>query len=201
MASVVTKHLRVVSAELQSDLRDEEQRVKLTGHIAAIQRGDEAALEQLYHATVDQLFALSIRILGPGPDAEEIVEDVFLYVWKNANRYASEQGHPIAWLITLTRSRAIDRYRYRQKHTRISEALASEPAQATSVEEPLAMFYNTRLRQAIEALPEVRRHILTLAYFRGMTQAEIAEDLSMSLGTVKTHIRRTLMALREEVAE
>lgn len=203
MTHATQRILRLVSAELEHEIDsdiDEEAKTKvLVTLINDIETGDEAALERLYEMTIDQVFSMASRVLGVGPDAEEVTEDVYLYVWRNAGRYDPDHGHPIAWLLTLVRSRAIDRYRHQSKHTRVSDALASEPVPDLVEEEPLAMLYGTKLRACIEALPQVQRQILTLAYFRGMTHVEIARDLAMSLGTVKTHIRRTLIALRVEV--
>ncbi len=189
--------LRLVSAEQEID---EDAKTKaLADLIHQINTGQETALEQLYEATIDRVFSVACRILGAGPDAEEVTEDVYLYVWRNADRYDSELGHPIAWLLTLVRSRAIDRYRHQNKHNKVNEALAREPSTDLMEEDLLSLLYSTRLRACIEELPQVQRQILTLAYFRGMTHKEIAQDLAMSLGTVKTHIRRTLIALRVDV--
>ncbi|MEM9620022.1 MAG: sigma-70 family RNA polymerase sigma factor [Pseudomonadota bacterium] len=169
--------------------------------LSAVARQDETALEKLYLATVDTVFALVSRILGNGPDAEEITEDVYLYVWQNASRYDPSQAHPVAWLVMLARSRAIDRYRHRVKHQRISDALYNEVSPEVSSDEPLALLNLSRLHDQLNALPQTPRQILAMAYFRGMTHVEIAEQLQMSLGTVKTHIRRTLIALRSDIED
>ncbi|MEM7003434.1 MAG: sigma-70 family RNA polymerase sigma factor [Pseudomonadota bacterium] len=187
-------------AEVEQTLDEASRTKELVDLIGGIMAGDEPALERFYEATIDRIYALASRILGQGPDAEEITEDVYLYVWRNAERFDADQGHPMAWLVTLVRSRAIDRLRHLNKHARVGAALADAAATADIVEEePFALLHGTRLMASIEALPQVQRQILTLAYFRGMTHAEIAQDLGMSLGTVKTHIRRTLIALRVEV--
>ncbi len=188
-------------SSLQSDITmdDDGAREALAQLIQRIGGQDEIALEKLYLATVDTVFGLVSKILGTGPDAEEVTEDVYLYVWQNAQRYDPVQAHPTGWLIMLARSRAIDRYRHRAKHQRISEVAQQEAAIEISDDEPLTLLLETKLRHWLEALPQTPRQILTMAYFRGMTHAEIAEDLQMSLGTVKTHIRRTLLTLRAEV--
>ncbi|MEM8501218.1 MAG: sigma-70 family RNA polymerase sigma factor [Pseudomonadota bacterium] len=188
-----------MSAQPEQEIDKESKKKALVNLITEISNGNELALERLYEETVDHIFGIASRILGPGPDAEEVSEDTYLYVWHNAKRFDAELGHPLAWLITLVRSRAIDRYRHQSKHTKVRDALAQEATNITVHEEPLALLYSTKLHTCIEALPQVQRQILTLAYFRGMSHAEIAQDLSMSLGTVKTHIRRTLIALRDEV--
>lgn len=177
----------------QPDIND------LGAQLKQIQAGSEPALEQFYAGTVDRVYALAARILGRGPDAEEITEDVYLYVWTNAERYDAGLGRPLSWLLTLVRSRAIDRWRYNARQKRLGEALASEP-QAEALEPGLdVLFGQTRLHRCLAALPQVQRQVLALAYFRGMSHSEIAAELQMSLGTVKTHIRRTLVSLRAEM--
>ena len=162
---------------------------------------NNSALEQLYLATVDTVFGLTSKILGVGPDAEEVTEDVYLYVWHNAHRFDASQGHPMAWLVMLARSRAIDRYRHRARVQRLDSELQQESQAHAETEEaePLSLLLDRKLQQWLQALPTVQRQIISMAYFRGMTHAEIAAGLNMSLGTVKTHIRRTLLALREAV--
>ncbi len=199
MAIPAVSALRLVPLDVESKRLDADERATLQQHLSSIEGGDEAALEALYEETIDRVYALVQRILNNTADSEEICEDVYLYVWRNAARYDNLQGSPMAWLLTLARSRAIDRHRHRARHQRLGDALSNEPNAEIVEEEPLALFYGTRLREQIAQLPEVQRQILTLAYFRGMTHAEISTTLSMSLGTVKTHIRRTLSALGDDL--
>lgn len=199
MVSVSNRALSLVAAEIEKD--SAQSTAVRADWLSAVARQDETALEKLYLATVDTVFALVSRILGNGPDAEEITEDVYLYVWQNASRYDPSQAHPVAWLVMLARSRAIDRYRHRVKHQRISDALYNEVSPEVSSDEPLALLNLSRLHDQLNALPQTPRQILAMAYFRGMTHVEIAEQLQMSLGTVKTHIRRTLIALRSDIED
>lgn len=171
----------------------------LAAMINAIRGRDEAALEELYRATVAKVFGLVSKVLGVGPDAEEVTEDVYMYVWQNADRYDPDRAHPGAWLIMLARSRAIDRYRYQLKQDKISDALQKEQAIDLSDEGPLEILMDTKLHDWVDTLPQLQRQILKMAYFQGMTHAEISNELQMSLGTVKSHIRRTLLSMRAEV--
>ncbi|MEM7078705.1 MAG: sigma-70 family RNA polymerase sigma factor [Pseudomonadota bacterium] len=175
----------------------EADRQRLAALISGVVERDDRALEQLYLATVDTIFGLVAKVLGVGPDAEEVTEDVYLYVWQNAQRYNPEQAHPIAWLIMLARSRAIDRHRQRMRSERLIDTLQKEEAPQLDETEALASVLDARLRDWLVTLPQPQRQIIAMAYFRGMTHREIAAQLQMSLGTVKTHIRRTLLALRE----
>jgi len=191
--------LQLVTAEAGTQSTEPATRVELVALLGRIGHHDESAFESFYSATVDQVFGLVARIVGSGPDAEEVTEDVYLYVWHNHQRYQADKGHPLAWLFTLARSRAIDRYRYHAKHERLADAVTHEPTIESSTPDVSSLYSGTRLHRCIDALPLVQRQIISLAYFRGLTHSEIANSLDMSLGTVKTHIRRTLIALREEV--
>ena len=172
------------------------------GHLlAAIDAGDSRALDRFYERTVATTWRVAVALLGAA-DAEEVVEDVYLYVWHHPDAYDPARGSVAAWLTTLCRSRAIDRWRAQQRRTRLTDSLDYEDA-AVTVEVELeddaipTLRQNSRLAQALAALSEPQRQTVALAYFRGLTHQEIAAHLSMKLGTVKTHLRRALAVLRE----
>lgn len=191
-------HLQLVS-DSEMEFQDAKIQEDLASLIADMSLGNEGALETLYWQTVDQVYRLTEIILGDPSDAEEITEDVYLFVWRNTRQYDQTRGNPIAWILTIARSRAIDRLRYRRRQANLIQAIASEPAYSAVEEDCMEFFSNTEIKKRLEALPELQRQILTLAYFKGMTHAEISQFLSLSLGTVKTHIRRTLSKLRDAV--
>jgi RNA polymerase sigma-70 factor (ECF subfamily) len=168
--------------------------------LKTIAQGDELALAKLYDATCTQVYGLSLRILGDRQMAEEVTMDVYLQVWQQAGNYSETRGSTLAWLMMLTRSRAIDRLRTLQRERRYctvapaEEYLDIEPLldiQAMQTER------SNSVNTAFQKLRTVERQVLHLAYFAGMSHAEIANHVSLPLGTVKTHIRNALSQLRE----
>lgn len=159
---------------------------------------DQQALADLYDRTTGRVYGLALRITRSEALAEEIAGDVYLQVWKTAASYSQERGHPLAWLMVMTRSRALDALR------RIDPAMAHpEPetlAETSGGGDPQnllgALQEGTALYAAIAQLPAVQRQLLALAFFQGMTHSEIAAHAAMPLGTVKTHVRRALQSLR-----
>ena len=159
---------------------------------------DEAALGELYDRFSGLLLALSRRILMDSSDAEEILQEVFLQVWNQAERYDPSRSSVSTWLVLITRSRSIDRLRSRQVKDRTLQSLKQEkPHPHTSPEGVGAVLLDQRrqrLRREMQELPAEQRQVLELAFFRGMTQSEMAQATGIPLGTVKT---RTLLAMRK----
>jgi RNA polymerase sigma-70 factor (ECF subfamily) len=166
----------------------------------ASRNGD--AFRQLYERHAGMLFALALKILSNRTDAEDVLQEAFVQVWKTANAFDEQRGQPLGWLIMLTRSRAIDRLRSRQTRARVVEAAAQEeadwspqqPAQQVAVSETHRL-----VRDAINTLPEEQRSLIELAYFGGLTQTEIARRVGQPLGTVKTRLRAGMIRLREQL--
>lgn len=173
--------------------------------IIATAGGDRVALARLYDLTGSLIFGLVRRILEDEGEAEEVTLDVYLQVWRTAAEYRPERSSPLAWLGMIARSRAVDRWRSgrNDRERRVPDfAFESEPA----VEEgPLEMLARQHDRQAILAafcsLPPEQRTIVHLAFFGGCSQTEIAEQLGMPLGTVKTHGRKALARLKTELQQ
>lgn len=168
--------------------------------VARIEARDAEALALLYDRYSPRLLGLAHRILGDEGEAEEVLQDVFLYAWKAASSFDASRGSVLAWLLVATRSRAIDRLRARRPTFRSDEPLRelSNVAARDNVEETSALReWEALCRAAIEELPGEQRRVLELAYFQGLTHQEIAERTSAPLGTVKTRIRSGLMKLRE----
>ena len=159
---------------------------------------DEAALAELYDRYSGLLLALSRRILMDSSEAEEILQEVFLQVWNQAERYDRSRSSVSTWLVLITRSRSIDRLRSRQVKDRTLQSLKQEkPNQHTSPEgmgSVLLSQRRQRLRREMQELPAEQRQVLELAFFKGMTQSEIAQSTGIPLGTVKT---RTLLAMKK----
>jgi RNA polymerase sigma-70 factor (ECF subfamily) len=174
--------------------------VRLLGEIA---RGDRDAFGRFYdlHAALVHTFAL--RVLRERGEAEEVVQDVFVQVWRQADTYSADRGTPEAWLLTMTRSRGIDKLRSRRRRDEMVRPAENpdrmpEPAAAESVAGPAEA--RATLGGALADLPANQRSVLELAYFDGLTQSEIAARLGEPLGTVKTRMRSGLERLRSALA-
>jgi RNA polymerase sigma-70 factor, ECF subfamily len=164
----------------------------------AIARGDEGALARLYDAYRVILFGLLVRILNSREEAEDILQEVFLQVWRRAGDFDEKRGRPFTWLVTLTRSRAIDRLRLLAARQRLAAAAErDQPDQASDAfSDTVKSGQREIVRQALAELPEEQRQTLMLAYFEGLTQSEIASKLGAPLGTVKTRMRSGMIKLR-----
>jgi RNA polymerase sigma-70 factor (ECF subfamily) len=165
----------------------------------AVARGDEAALAACYDRYRLILFGLIIRILHDRQEAEDVLQEVFLQVWRRAGDFDEARGRAFTWLVTIARSRALDRLRSAGSRARLGEQAAQMPrdevrdAELDAVESEA----RTTVRSALAELPEEQRKALFLAYFEGLTQTEIAARLGDPLGTVKTRMRSGMMKLRE----
>ena len=171
--------------------------------IARIETRDADALGILYDRHSARLMGLAQRILGDTGEAEEVLQEVFLHVWKAAATFDPSRGPVLAWLLVATRSRSIDRLRSRRpgQSARIrSLEEAPETASREDVEADAAgREWEAQCRAVIGELPEDQRRALELAYFEGLTHQEIAERTATPLGTVKTRVRLGLMKLRERI--
>jgi RNA polymerase sigma-70 factor (ECF subfamily) len=167
--------------------------------IHAIARGDEAALGALYDRYRLILFGLLTRILNSREEAEDVLQEVMLQVWRRAADFDEQRGRPFTWLVTLTRSRAIDRLRVLGARQRLAESASrNAPEEASdAVKDTLHSEQREIVKRALAALPEEQTRILKLAYFEGLTQSEIAKKLATPLGTVKTRMRSGMIRLRE----
>ena len=166
--------------------------------VERISQRDQEALRILYERYGGLLLALARRILSNAYEAEEVLQEVFLQVWNQAGRYDTRRSSVSTWLVLITRSRSIDRLRSRQVAERTLTNLQTENrAQHTSPEGVRSVWMEQRrekLRQVLQRLPPEQREVLDLAFYRGMTQSEIAAATGIPLGTVKT---RTLLAMRK----
>lgn len=170
--------------------------------LKAIAAHDEAALAQLYDRYRAILFGLLMRILNNREEAEDVLQEVFLQVWRKAGDFDENRGRPFTWLVTLGRSRGIDRLRTLAARDRVAEAGAREAVDEISDAATDAFKSEQRglVSKALAQLPDEQKRPLMLAYFDGLTQSEIATRLGAPLGTVKTRMRTGLMNLREQLA-
>jgi RNA polymerase sigma-70 factor (ECF subfamily) len=156
-------------------------------------------LAALYDRHAPQLLSLARRILGTAGEAEDLVQEVFVHAWNSSSRYDPSRSSVSTWLVLITRSRAIDRLRHRQVVDRVHEAAhrdapADEHASPDGVESVLTRERRERVRRELENLPPEQRQVLEMAFYQGLSQAEIAARADLPLGTVKT---RTLLAMKK----
>ena len=169
--------------------------------IAGIVDHDERALLALYEATLSRVYGLVLRLVRRPHLAEEVAEEVFFQVWRQAPRFDPARGRPLTWLLGMARSRAIDAIRReaRFQHEELDEETApmSAPA-AESGDELLAVAQgHAQLHRALLLLKPQPRQLVALAFFNGLSHEEIASQTQLPLGTVKSRIRRALLKLRE----
>ena len=168
-----------------------------------LRAGDVKALDELYDRHTPLLYGIVLRILGRSADAEEVLQDTWVQAWKRAASWDPARGTVAAWLITLARSRAIDRLRSRSARQR-AETAAPIP-EARGQDEPAAgaadRQRSERMSAAMAALTPQQRQVLELGYFAGLSQSEIAARIGAPLGTVKSWTRQGLMRLRELVPQ
>jgi RNA polymerase sigma-70 factor (ECF subfamily) len=172
--------------------------------LARMARGDHDGLAELYDRHARPIYSLALRILQDPSDAEDVVQEVFSQAWQQAGRYDPARGAVAAWLLMVGRSRAIDRLRARRARP---ENLMDERAVLNVVDlgqtqdqQILSAEQIARVRAALDELPVLQRVAIELAYYEGLTHAEIAARLEQPLGTVKTRIRLALLKLRDGLA-
>jgi RNA polymerase sigma-70 factor (ECF subfamily) len=174
---------------------------KLASLVARIAEGNETALAALYDATNRGVMALAVRILRDEDHAEEVLLDVYMQVWRRAAEYSAARGKPSAWLLTIARTRAIDRLRAKRSRSAREEPIGDQLDAVASADDPEAASARNEGRQrvlaAIATLPAEQKRAIELAFFPGLSHAEIAAKLGEPLGTVKTRIRLGMMKLRE----
>ena len=162
---------------------------------------DVSAFEQLYDRHSRIVYALVLRILQQASTAEEVVQDVFLQLWRNAGQYQSDRGPFVPWLLTLARNRALDHLRLKSERQRRREDQADElPAIAKTPEYEKALDEKRRaerVRSLIGTLSAPQKKAIEMAYFEGLSHSEIANALQEPLGTVKSWIRNGLLRLKE----
>jgi RNA polymerase sigma-70 factor (ECF subfamily) len=175
-------------------------------HLARAAAGDDRGLAALYDAHGRAVYSMALRVLEDEADAEDVVQEVFAQAWRQASRYDAARGTVAAWLLTMARTRAIDRLRARRARPDTASPAPEEtwltlPAPAVDPGDAIAAARDAqRVRDALQALPVLQRLAIELAYFEGLTQAEIAARLEEPLGTVKTRIRLGLLKLRDALS-
>jgi RNA polymerase sigma factor (sigma-70 family) len=172
--------------------------------VARIVRQDQAALAELYRSQSARVYVVALRITQQVTCAEEVLQDTFWQVWRQAPRFDPQRGCAPAWVMTIARSRALDSVRAVVREPsghRASVTEASAALTGPSAEDPLDVLQclqrDSRLHAALAQLDPLRRQLISLAFFNEQTHGEIAAQMGMPLGTVKTHFRKTLAILRK----
>ena len=172
--------------------------------VARVAGGDQAAFEQLYEQSSPLLCTLVSRIVGNEGEAADLLQEIYLEVWRKASNYDRARGTPMAWLVTLARSRAIDRVRALGSRGKgVTASLDDTPASdliasnADAMEISAASERQALVWAALKTLPLVQRQAIALAYYEGLTHVEISGRLNVPLGTIKTRIRLAMEKLRD----
>jgi RNA polymerase sigma-70 factor (ECF subfamily) len=176
------------SAELQGIATD----VTL---VSAIRSGDESAMGALYDRYSSIVYSVALRVLGDTGAAEDVMQEVFMQLWRNPGGFDAARGNLGAWLAVIARNRAIDSLRKRHPQTDIEDVMLSvEQDMAGAAERSRAM---EKVRRVLGGMPAAQRMALEMAYFEGLTHTEIAAKTGEPLGTIKTRIRAGLLMLRK----
>lgn len=176
----------------------------LTVLLRRIAQQDEAALAAFYDATAARCYAVARRFTQDAWLAEDVVADVYLQVWQQAGRYDASRATALAWLLMLCRSRALDAMRRRDPAEPMAEPETLHAAQVASAESPLesleSLDRRARVHAALATLAPNERQLLALAFFRGLTHQEIAQQTGLPLGTAKTLLRKAQQQLKQQLA-
>jgi RNA polymerase sigma-70 factor, ECF subfamily len=177
--------------------------VEWRSYVTQCASGDHSALAELYDESSSLVYSVALRILGDAADAEEVTMDVYTQIWKRAAAYEESRGTVTTWLVTLARSRAIDRARSRsgrlQKEIAIPESFDLPAGEASPERHTEETQRRRHVLAALETLPPDQREVVRLAFYGGLTHSELAARLEQPLGTVKTRLRTGMMKLREQL--
>ncbi len=165
--------------------------------VAGVRARDESAMAGLYDRYSSLVYAVALRVLGDTGQAEDVLQEIFMQLWRSPSSFDSARGSMGAWLSVIARNRSIDALRKRRPETNIEDVVLSvEPNFADNADRNRAL---AQVRGALTAMPEAQRSALEMAFFEGLTHTEIASKTGEALGTIKTRIRAGLAVLRKAV--
>lgn len=171
----------------------EESDALLVGRVA---RGEREALSLLYDRYASLMLALGQRILGTRREAEDLLHDVFIEIWRKAEGYDETRGGVRSWMLLRMRSRALDRRRTEERSIVVLDS-GSSPEPKSPAADPESAYVRAGIRRAVLSLPEDQRTVLELGYFEGLSSREIAERFDIPIGTVKSRVARGIAKLRD----
>jgi RNA polymerase sigma-70 factor, ECF subfamily len=163
--------------------------------VTAMKAGDQGAMAELYDRYSSIVYAVALRVLGDTGAAEDVLQEVFLQLWRNPSAFDSARGSLAAWLAVITRNRAIDALRKRKPETDIEHVIVSVAPDLVSDADRTRVA--AKIRGVISTMPSPQKNALEMAYFEGLSHSEIANKTGEPLGTIKTRIRAGLLALRK----
>jgi RNA polymerase sigma-70 factor, ECF subfamily len=168
-------------------------------YLRRLQAREESALEQLYDRYGALAFTVAWRILGDRHQAEDVVQDVFLSIWRNAGRYDPKQSSFRSWFMTIVRNRCFDKLRGRATRPQLSHEaeIADAPGTHDVLGEVTQSLVAQTVREALDGLPLEQRQTIELAYYHGLSQTEISQQMAVPLGTVKGRVRMAMQKLRD----
>ena len=174
--------------------------------IARVAAQDREAFSQLYDLYATPIYSVAAKILQNPKEAEDVLQEVCVQIWENANSFNRALGKPFSWVMTLTRNKAIDRFRALQRRYQWTEKAKEDPLSDFSPQPDARTEIFSReklafIRSAVESLPLEQRQAIEMAFFGGMTQNEIADALQQPLGTIKARIRRGMLKLRDSLQQ
>jgi len=167
--------------------------------LISVRRGDEHAMAMLFDRYSKVVYSVALRVLRDPASAEDILQDVFMQLWRNPDSFSATRGNLGGWLAVVTRNRSIDALRRKKPIDPVEDMMLAAPYDVADEAERNTMM--ERARSVIYRLPVEQRKTLEMAFFDGLTHSEIAEMTGDPLGTVKTRIRSALMALRKAFQE
>lgn len=167
--------------------------------IKQIKLGDQTAMVMLYERYVNLVYSVAVRVLSDNLAAEDATQDTFMKAWQNASQFNDQRGTVIAWLVGIARNVAIDKLRQSNRQVAIVEQSSEDEDALELFNSPQAWYDKERfdaLRFAVQSLPPEQRAVIELSYYGGMSGSEIADYLSLPLGTIKTRLRLGMQKLR-----
>ncbi len=191
----MAQHAKLCELREEAPMTEQERLYEL---MLRIQDDDSLAFQQLYELTFDRAYSLAARILRQAPDVEDAMADCFTQVWEQRHRYSPSRGNVVGWILVIARSRALDVLR-RRRHDTDPELEADDEPAADIVVSDFSPRMQQRLENAMSEITAAQRQSVAMAFFQGLTHQEIAAMQALPVGTVKSHIRRGLSALKSNL--
>ena len=164
--------------------------------LSAIQSGSQDAMSTFFDRYSKMVYSVALRVLHDSSEAQDVMQEIFIQVWRNPRAYDAARGSLAGWLVVVARNRAIDQLRRRKPADPVE--LFTLPSSMNLAQEAERALLLEKIRKAMDGLPAEQRNAIELAFFEGLSHSEIAEKTGDPLGTVKTRIRLALMAIRKE---
>jgi len=193
-------HVTLENMTTESPQTEDPDGARLTALLARMAGGDEAALSLFYDLTLSRVYSLALRVTRRHDLAEEVCIETYWQAWREATRYDGRRGHPLAWLMMMARSRALDAIRRLDHADSCADPelyIDNEHApDSSSLDQLIRAECDSALKQALETLTPIQRQMIALAYYKDLSHQEICDHTGLPLGTVKSHLKRAQNGLR-----